>query len=120
MSNAVGNHDDAVGVDLLGPRGGHLTMKQTGVDTDVGNLDVPVADDRSRRDGACRSSGGRSRLLLLGLRDSGLTRTPALASVTRCFAIACAVFFASKRCEYASMSIGRLTPVTIAQNRGPR
>ena len=72
VSNAVGNHDDAVGVDLLGPRGGHLTMKQTGVDTDVGDLDVPIADDRSRRDGACRSSGGRSRLLLLGLQRLGL------------------------------------------------
>ena len=72
MSNAVGNHDDAVGVDLLGPRGGHLTMQQARVDTDVGDLDVPVADHRSRRNGTRRSSGGRSRLLLLGLQRLGL------------------------------------------------
>ena len=57
MSNAVGDHDDAVGVDLLGPRGGHLTMQQARVDTDVGDLDVPVADHRSRR-----KAQGQSRL----------------------------------------------------------
>lgn len=47
VRDGVGHDDDAIGVGHLGPRGCHLTVEQTGIDTGEHELDVAVAEDRA-------------------------------------------------------------------------
>ena len=57
MGHAVGDHDDAVGRDGLGPRGGNLAVQQARVHAHVRDLDVTVAQDRALGDGALAGDG---------------------------------------------------------------
>ena len=59
VRDGVGHDDDAIGVGHLGPRGCHLTVEQTGIDTGEHELDVAVAEDRALGDGTLM--GGRRR-----------------------------------------------------------
>jgi hypothetical protein len=63
VSDAIGDHDDAVRAGLLGPRGGHLAVQQARVDAHEHELDVAVPEHGSLGNGAgdaCRDGGGRS------------------------------------------------------------
>ncbi len=57
MGDGVGDHDDAIGRDLLGPGSGHLAVEQARVDADGRDLDVAVTQNRSlgNRAGGCGS-----------------------------------------------------------------
>ena len=79
MRNAVGDDDDAVRLELLGPSGGHLAVEQTAVDAHASELDVAVTKHRPRRDRACGRGRGRGRLLVLGLEALRLNADAVLA-----------------------------------------
>ena len=55
MGYVVRYNDDAVRSDCLGPVCCDLSMKKTGVNTGMFDLDVSVAENCSRRNCACRS-----------------------------------------------------------------
>ena len=59
MGDAVRDDEDAIRVDLLGPRGRDLAVKESGVDADICVLDVPIAHDRPLGDGTGGSGGSR-------------------------------------------------------------
>ena len=60
VGDAVGDDENAIRRDLLGPCGRDLTMEKTGVDTDVRILDVAIAENGALGNGAngcCGSCG---------------------------------------------------------------
>ncbi len=59
VRDGVGHDVDAIVIGHLGPRGCHLTVEQTGIDTGEHELDVAVAEDRALGDGTLM--GGRRR-----------------------------------------------------------